>query len=95
MQSDISIEQEIINGVRVLPVSKQQEVLDFVDFLRQKAAEQPKGRLSMQEIAQLPIHERHQYLQPYIPAMAEDFANDPALTEFSELDMDDWAKDDD
>ncbi|MGC1310324.1 MAG: hypothetical protein WA885_24100 [Phormidesmis sp.] len=95
MQSAISIEQEIINGIRALPASKQQEVLDFVDFLRQRATpEQPENRLSMQEVARLPVRERHQYLKQYIPAMVDDFAHDPALTEFSELDMDDWAVDD-
>jgi hypothetical protein len=91
MQSATPIEKEIVDGVRALPASKQQEVLAFVDSLRQKVTEPSKNRLSMQEIAQLPVHERHQYLQQYIPAMVEDFANDPALTEFSEVDMDDWA----
>jgi hypothetical protein len=95
MQSAISIEQEIVEGVRALPASQQQEVLKFVDFLRQKAdAEQSGHRLSMQEIARLPIAERHQRLKQYIPAMVEDFANDPAMTEFAELDIDDWAVDD-
>lgn len=95
MQKAISIEQEIVDGIRTLPRIKQQEVLDFVYFLRQRAAySQTDNRLSMQEIARLPIHERHQLLKQYVPAMAEDFANDPALTEFSELDVDDWAVDD-
>lgn len=95
MQSAISIEQEIVDGVRALPANKQQEVLDFVEFLRQKASSiQSENRLSMQEIARLPISERHQRLKQYIPAMAEDFKDDPALTEFSEIDMDDWAVDD-
>lgn len=94
VQSTSSIEQDIVDGIRTLPVTKQQEVLDFVDFLRQRSSEQTSHRLSMQEIARLPILERHQLLKQYIPAMAEDFASDPALTEFAELDVDDWAVDD-
>lgn len=49
---------------------------------------------SLQEIAQLPLHERHQVLEKYIAETAEDFANDPALTEFSEVDIDDWGVND-
>ena len=95
MQSTVSIEQEITEGVKALPAHQQQEVLDFVEFLRQKSSStQPENRISMQELAQLPIAERHQRLKQYIPAMVEDFKNDPALTEFSDLDMDDWAVDD-
>ena len=90
MRSAISIEQEILDGLRVLPASKQQEVLDFVDFLRQKTAAQSDGGLPpMTEIVKLPISERHRLLKKYIPAMADDFANDPAMTEFAELDIED------
>lgn len=48
----------------------------------------------MTEIVKLPIAERHKLLKKYVPAMAKDFANDSALTEFSELDIEDWAKND-
>ena len=90
MQSAISIEQEIIDGVRASPISKQQEVLDFVDFLRQRVTfERSENRLTMREISKLPIHERHKLLEKYIPAVAEDFASDPTLTEFSEPERDD------
>jgi hypothetical protein len=41
---------------------------------------------SLQEIAKLPIPERHQLLSPFISDMAEDFKNDPELTIFSVLD---------
>ena len=95
MGSAVSIEQEIVDGIRALPISKQQEVLDFVDFLRHRTSlSETEIRPSMQEIARLPVHERHRILQKYIPAMVEDFDNDPALTEFSELDMNEWAVDD-
>ena len=36
------------------------------------------------------LNERHQYLAPYIPKIAEDFLNDPELTEFCVLDAEDW-----
>ena len=48
---------------------------------------------SLQNIARLPIDERHQLLEKHVAKMAEDFANEPALTEFSEIDMDDWSAD--
>jgi hypothetical protein len=75
---------------------KQQEVLDFVEFLVQKTAKnhqlasekspQPENQLSLKEIAKLSIAERHKILEPYIEATTEDFLNDPELTEFSVLD---------
>ena len=47
-------------------------------------------KLSLQQIAALPIEERHKLLVPFIAATAEDFLNDPELTEFSVLDGEDW-----
>ncbi len=47
-------------------------------------------KLSLQEIARLPVKERHQILAPFIAATAEDFLTDPELTEFSVLDGEDW-----
>ncbi len=41
-----------------------------------------QSKLSLQEIAALPIEERHKLLVPLIAATAEDFFNDPELTEF-------------
>ena len=94
MQSAISIEQEIVEGLKDLPTNQQQEVLDFVEFLRHKlSSTQTKNGLSMQEIARLPIRERHQLLKQYIPGMINDFENDPAMTEFSEVDIDQWGAD--
>jgi len=34
----MTIEQAVIEKLRVLPVEKQQEVLDFVEFLQRKSA---------------------------------------------------------
>ncbi len=43
---------------------------------------------SLQEIAKLPLKERHQLLSPIIEEIAEDINNDPELNLFSELDCD-------
>ncbi|NMF62613.1 hypothetical protein DP113_08760 [Brasilonema octagenarum UFV-E1] len=56
---------------------------------------QKKKQLSLQEIAKLPVDERHKLLAPYIAATAEDFLNDPELTEFSVLDGEDWETEND
>lgn len=48
----------------------------------------------MREIARLPVQERHDLLRRTIPAMAQDFEDDPTLSEFSDLNMHDWAIDD-
>jgi hypothetical protein len=50
----------------------------------------PPPTLPLQQIAKLPIAERNKLIAPYISAMAEDFQNDPELTEFSVLDTEDW-----
>ena len=47
-------------------------------------------KLSLRQIAALPIEERHELLAQSIAATAEDFLKDPALTEFSVLDGEDW-----
>lgn len=49
---------------------------------------------SMREIVKSPIPERHEILEQYIPTMAEDYALDPALTEFTELDLEDCVEED-
>lgn len=94
------IEQAVLNRLRILPIEKQQEVLDFVEFIGQKLGKQTpdssssvklqQEHPSLSEIAQLPIAERHQILASFIPATADDFLNDPDLTEFSVLDGEDW-----
>jgi hypothetical protein len=105
MSDTINIEQAILENLRSLSHDKQQEVLDFVEFLVQKTANQkqlvneavskPQKRLSLQEIARLPIAERHKILEPFIAATAADFLTDPELTEFSVLDGEDWEIDND
>jgi Protein of unknown function (DUF2281) len=91
MYSNADIEQDILNNLRQLTADKQQEVLDFTEFLRQKnAATATNTKLSLREIAALPLAQRHQYIMPYIPATAQDFLTDPELTEFAVLDVEGW-----
>ena len=110
MSETINFEQAVLDNLRQLPREKQQEVLDFAQFLVQKADQKkqlpsessesnsssttaPSLKLSLREIASLPIAERHKILAPFIPATAEDFMNYPELTEFSVLDGEDWEDD--
>jgi hypothetical protein len=91
VQTKIDYEQIILNNLRQLSPSQQQEVANFTEFIRQKfTAVTRESSLSLQQLAKLPIRERHQYLQASVAATAEDFATDPELTEFSVLDGEDW-----
>ena len=40
----MTIEQAIVEKLRLLPVEKQQEVLDFVEFLQRKSVPKPPRR---------------------------------------------------
>ncbi|MEG4985438.1 DUF2281 domain-containing protein [Microcoleus sp. BR0-C5] len=110
MSETINFEQAVLENLRQLPTDKQQEVLDFVQFLVQKAEQKkqlpsessesnsssttaPTLKLSLREIASLPLAERHKILAPFIPATAEDFLTYPELSEFSVLDGEDWEDD--
>ncbi len=88
------IEQAVIAKLRQLPLAKQQAVLNFVDAL-QLELNIPAPTLSLSQIAALPLAERHQWLQPQINAIAEDFRTDPAFIEFATLDGEDWEIDHD
>ncbi len=107
MAETINFEQAVLENLRQLPTEKQQELLEFAQFLVQKAEQKkqfssessesnissttvPSLKLSLREIASLPIAERHKILAPYITATAEDFLTDPELTEFSVLDGEDY-----
>ncbi|WP_335089724.1 hypothetical protein [Nostoc sp.] len=56
---------------------------------------QEQKQLSLKEITSLSLAERHKILKPFITATAEDFLNDPELTEFSVLDGEDWETEND
>ena len=90
----VQIEQTVLEKLRSLPLARQQEVLDFVEFLVQKTAATAQAQLSLQHVSTLPLEERHQWLKPHIAAMVDDFQSDPALTEFSVLDGEDWEPED-
>jgi len=92
MQSTASLEQALLDHLRQLPPEKQQEVLDFAEFLRQKIFSPPtlSTKPSLQELASMPLSQRHRVLAPFIADTAEDFKTDPALSEFSALDGEDW-----
>ncbi|MBS9769536.1 MAG: DUF2281 domain-containing protein [Trichodesmium sp. ALOHA_ZT_67] len=88
-----NIEQVILDNLKLLPPEKQQEVLDFIQFIQHKLNHSQvnyNNQLSLKEIARLPIVERHKLLTPSIDKTAEDFLNDPELTEFFILDGEDW-----
>ncbi|MCC3404693.1 MAG: DUF2281 domain-containing protein [Microcoleus sp. PH2017_10_PVI_O_A] len=110
MTQTLDIEKILLENLRMLSTDKQQEVLDFVEFLVQKGAqtqhlssessessnsptEPPPLKLSLTEIAKLPIAERHKILAPYMAVTAQDFLTDPELTEFSVLDGEDYLED--
>ena len=107
MSETINFEQAVLENLRQLPREKQQEVLDFAQFLVQKADQKkqlpsessesnsssttaPSLKLSLREIASLPIAERHKILAPYMAATAEDFLTYPELTEFSVFDGEEY-----
>jgi hypothetical protein len=89
MQSTANLEQAILETLRQLPPSHQQQVLDFTEFLRHKIVSS-SAKPTLQQIAAMPLQQRHQILAPSIAATAQDFLNDPELTEFSALDAEDW-----
>ena len=91
MQSTANIEQVILRNLRSLTIEKLQEVLEFTERLRQTfTTELPTSKLSLCEIAAMPLTERHQHIAPFIVKTTNDFLNEPELTEFSVLDTEDW-----
>jgi hypothetical protein len=93
MLETIELEKNILQNLRQLSPEQQQQVLDFITTLSDNTRKSPK--LSLQQIANLPLSERHQYLAQFVPAMTDDFLLDPELTEFNVLDTEDWDLDHD
>lgn len=90
MQRVADLEQAVLEKLRQLPPEKQQEVLEFIELLRQQLASSvTASKLSLQQIATMPLEERHKILAQFIPEMEHDFLTDPELTEFSALDAED------
>jgi hypothetical protein len=87
MKSIVNLEDNILVNLRQLPPEKQQEVLDFTEFLRQKTVSVSSAhKPTLREIATMPLSERHKILASSIAATAQDFLTDPELTEFATLD---------
>ena len=87
MAKILDLELTLLQTLRSLPTDQQEAVLSFARSLQPSI---PPLIYSLQELAKLPTADRNAILAPYIPLMAEDFRTDPALTEFSILDLEDW-----
>jgi len=94
MAEATSLEETLLAAVRSLPQAQQEVVLDFARSLQPTSSETLAPlNLSLQQLARLPLTERHKLLSAYIPATAQDFLTDSELTEFSVLDSEDWEDD--
>lgn len=62
----------------------------IADQLAEEVAIEPQRQPSLRQIAALPVAERHKLLADSITSTAEEFYQDPDLTEFSVLDGEDW-----
>jgi hypothetical protein len=62
----MTLEQAVLEGLKALPIEKQQEVLDFVDFLCDR---QKKGEIALEQAATL-----HQPLRGTVLYYEEPFA---------------------
>lgn len=91
MTDTANLEQTLIDTVRSLSPAQQETVLNFARSLSSETPHTPPLLThSLQEIAKLPIRDRHQLLAPYVAAMAQDFQTEPELTEFAVLDTENW-----
>jgi predicted AAA+ superfamily ATPase len=90
MSISSNLEQQIIRSLRSLPVQKQEAVLEFALSLHASNHNAPLVTQSLYDISKLSLTERKKVIEPYLSAMAEDFATDPVMTEFSVLDSEDW-----
>ena len=90
-------QQEVLDFVKSLVQKNKQKLQSSRESSNSSISPtmQQTKQLSLQEIARLPIAERHQIIAPFIAAAAEDFLNEPELTEFSVLDGEDWETEND
>jgi hypothetical protein len=89
-----TMQQAIVETVQILSLAQQEQVLSFAQSLSNTT---PLSNImpmkpSLRKLAMLPVAEQHRILANYVPMMAEDFRNDPELTEFSVLDGEDWVE---
>lgn len=86
----MEIEHAVVAKLRTLPAEKQQEVLDFADFLVQKSTDKPgattkKPRISSEGIlAGLNIHLKEEDLAEVRREMWANFPRDIALSDKDE-----------
>jgi hypothetical protein len=66
-------------------------MLKFSLSLHANTQTAPLVTQSLYDISKLSLTEQQKFIEPYLLAMAEDFAKDPVMTEFSVLDSEDWA----
>lgn len=71
---------DAVSRYQVAPLAD--ESLKEIEAVNRRLECNTQTKLSLQEIAALPIEERHKLLVPFIAATAEDFCNDPELMEF-------------
>jgi hypothetical protein len=90
MMQNAELEKSVLEKLRSLTPDQQQAVLKFVDSLSAEPTASSKTKLSLRQIAVLPIAERHKIIAPMIADIAADFQADPELTEFAVLDGEDW-----
>lgn len=90
MTETASVEQAVLEKLRLLSPEKQQEVLKFVESLGQENVPKLLESQFLQTIAALSLEERHRLIAPFVSVTATDFLSDPELTEFSVLDGEDW-----
>lgn len=91
MSEIIDVEQAILEKLRLLSLEQQQVVLNFIELLsRNTVTDKVETKLSLEQIAALPLEERYKVIIPSIAATAEDFQTEPELTEFAVLDNEDW-----
>ncbi|GAB4216291.1 MAG: hypothetical protein OHK0012_18240 [Synechococcales cyanobacterium] len=76
-------EAVIVEKVRLLDLEQQRQVVSFIESLQQPLP-------SYQDLARLPISQRHQYLAPLISETAQEFLANPELTEFADLESPEW-----
>ncbi len=75
----------LLETIETLSLDQQELILDFARSLQSPTAstgQQSPHKLSLSQIAKLPIADRNKILEPYIAATAQDFLSDPELTEF-------------
>jgi hypothetical protein len=81
----IDLEQAVIRKLRSLPIEKQQEVLDFTEFLCHKVE-----TINRRAFMQLPIQERRRILATQSEQMVEYYERNTEWREWTEVNIGDF-----